>query len=87
MSKASFNNEKKNLPRMKNFMCTLPLMRAFIRAAERGGRGANCPGSPGSGAPRTFLLGPSHFFGSNIFAQRARYLFFLGKIPKFVMKN
>ena len=25
MSKASFNNEKKNLPRMKNFLCTLTL--------------------------------------------------------------
>jgi hypothetical protein len=45
-------------------------------AAERGGQGGggNCPGPPGS--PRNFLLGPSHFFGRNISAQRARYLFF-----------
>jgi hypothetical protein len=33
------------------------------------------------------LLGPSHFFGRNISAQRAKYLGFFGKVPKFGMKN
>ena len=50
------------------------------RAAERGGAGGGGI-APGSGpvAPRNFLLGPSHFFGLNISAQRARYLFFGGQ--------
>jgi hypothetical protein len=48
------------------------------RTAERGGQGGIAPGS-GPGAPRNFLLGPSHFFGLNISAQRARYLFLGGQ--------
>ena len=44
-------------------------------AAERGGGwGQIAPGPQVLGAPRNFLLGPSHLFGWNISAQRARYL-------------
>ena len=55
----------------------------LCRAVESGGRGQIAPGPQVLGAPGNFLLGPSNFFGLNISAQRARYLFFWGKVPKF----
>jgi hypothetical protein len=55
------------------------------RAAERGGAGGQIAPGP-QVAPRIFLLGPSHFFGWNISAQRARYLFFWAKYRNLVWK-
>ena len=53
------------------------------RAADRGGGGVSggqiAPGPQVLGAPRNFLLGPSHFFGRNISAQKVRYLVFWAK--------
>jgi hypothetical protein len=54
---------------------------SLVRAAERGGQWGNFPR-----APSHFLLGPIIFLGEK-FPRKGQDIYFLGKVPKFGIKN
>jgi hypothetical protein len=71
-----------NIPIIGSYILYWTVVTGPPRGGGQGGQIA--PGHQVLGAPRNFLLGPSHFFGSNISAQRARYLFLGAKYRKLV---
>jgi hypothetical protein len=60
---------------------------SLVRTAEKGGRGASCPGPPGFwGSLKIIFCAPVIFLGE-IFARKGPDIYFLGKVPKFGIKN